>query len=63
MTMTLARAPIPEGALEQFADKWIAVRNGAVTAAADSYDELLADKRVRADDATYHVPPASSLFY
>lgn len=63
MTTTLAQAPIPEGALEQFAGRWIAVRNGSVIAAADSYDELLADRRVKDDDATYHVPPASSLFY
>jgi len=63
MSTTTAQAPLPEGALEKYADKWIAVRNGMVVAAADTYDELQADANVTDDDATYYVPSASSLFY
>lgn len=63
MSTILAQAPLPEGALKEFADKWIAVRDGEVIASADTYDELLADEKVMEDDATYHVPPASALFY
>lgn len=63
MSTTLAQAPLPEGALEKYADKWIAVRDGTVVAAADSYDELKANSSVKEDDAIYHVPTASALFY
>lgn len=64
MTATkLAQAPLSQGALEKFAGMWVAVRNGDVIAAADVYDELKANDNVRDDDATYHVPPAASLFY
>jgi hypothetical protein len=63
MSTYLAQAPLPERALEEYADKWIAVRDGTVIAAADTYDELLADRAVTEDDATYRVPPASALFY
>ncbi len=63
MSTLIAQAPLPEGALEEFADKWIAVRDGKVIAAADTYDELLGDENTTENDATYHVPPASALFY
>lgn len=63
MSTFLAQAPLPEGALEEFADKWIAVRDGKVIASADTYDDLLADEKVADGDATYHVPPTSALFY
>jgi hypothetical protein len=63
MSTTMAQAPLPESALEEFADKWIAARQGTVIAAADTYDELLANEQVKQDDAIYHVPPASALFY
>jgi hypothetical protein len=63
MTRVLAQPPLPKAAAEEFADKWIAVRAGEVIASADTYDELLVSADITEDDATYHVPPASALFY
>lgn len=63
MSTILAQAPLPEGALEKYSGKWIAVRDGDVVASADSYEELQADKKVMEDEATYHVPSSSALFY
>jgi len=63
MSTTSARAPLPDGALEEYAGKWIAVREGDVVASADSYEKLRAQPNVIDDDATFHVPPATALFY
>lgn len=64
MTPTsMAQPPLSEEAAEKFAGKWVAVRNGTVIAAADSFEQLQADESVTETDATYHVPSSSSLFY
>lgn len=64
MTATsMAQPPLPAAAADEYADKWIAVRNGEVVVAADTYEALKADSRVVETDAVYHVPPATSLFY
>jgi len=39
-------------ALEQYAGKWIAVRDGEVIAAAESHAELRSNPEVRLDDGT-----------
>ena len=55
--------PISASALEEYAGKWIAVRDGAVIASADSLDELRANEHVRREDAVYVVPDPSSSFF
>jgi len=63
MTATVAKPPLPTGVLDDFADKWLALRGGRVVASADTYDELMANPEVVPGDAVYHVPSSASLFY
>lgn len=60
---TSQTSPISPDALEEYAGKWIAVRNGEVVGAADSFIELKADPEVRETDAFYRVPPSATYFY
>lgn len=50
-------------AFEQYAGKWVAVRDGDVVAAADSLEELRANPDVRREDAVFVVPERSSSFF
>lgn len=60
---TISRDPLSQSAARRHAGKWVALRGGRVIASADSFKELLANRRVRRDDAFYRVPPAGSYFY
>jgi hypothetical protein len=57
------RTPLTAEELEAYAGKWVAIRDGAVVAAADSLQELRAHPEVRREDAVYVVPESSTLFY
>ena len=63
MTATIAQAPLSPEALKDYSGKWVAVRNGAVIAAALSFEDLKAHADVQDTDAIYHVPSDTSLFY
>jgi hypothetical protein len=62
-TVDIAQSPLPEGAVEQFSGKWVAIREGAVVAAADSFQELVENEEVRATDVLYHVPAEGTYFF
>jgi hypothetical protein len=59
----IAQSALPAGVGQQYARRWIAVRNGVVIAAADDMTALAADERVGDDDTVYHVPPPNSAFF
>jgi hypothetical protein len=59
----IAQPALPTGAAQDYAGRWIAVRGGVVVADAETLGGLAADKRVRDDDAVYHVPPPNSAFF
>lgn len=64
MRSVLSQTPLPVEAVEHYAGKWIAIREGRVIAAADELVELVADERVNAhEDVIYHVPETSTYFY
>ena len=52
----LAVSPIPPGVEKRFAGQWVAIRNGAVVAAASNLGELSADPNVNPEDLRYLVP-------
>ena len=61
--MAESTQPVPAEAFEQHEDKWVAIRDGHVVAAASDLDELVADERVEPKDTLYHVPSSSTRFY
>lgn len=61
-TVTEQRA-ISTEAFEQYAGRWVAVRDGDVIAAADSLEELRANPDVSREDAVFVVPERSSSFF
>jgi Family of unknown function (DUF5678) len=63
VTAEISRSPLPAGAIEEYAGKWIAVRDGEIVASAENLDELVANEHVRSDDAVYQVPESGSYFY
>lgn len=63
MRSVLSQTPLPVEAVEHYAGKWIAVRDGEVVAAADEFEELVADERVRDTDTLYRVPEPDTYFY
>lgn len=58
----VARSPLPEG-IEQYAGKWIALRDGQVVASADDFNDLIANPDVLSGDAFYRVPVGGACFY
>lgn len=50
-------------AFEEYAGKWVAVRDGSVIASADSLEELRRSPDVTRDDAVFVVPDRSSSFF
>jgi hypothetical protein len=50
-------------ALEGYEGKWVAIRDGAVVAAAETLELLRTNPEVRRDDAVYVVPEPSTYFY
>ena len=52
------RPPLDPEAEEPYLGKWVAVRDGAVVAAADEYEALLRDEGVRPEDDVYHLSPS-----
>jgi hypothetical protein len=64
MPNTLTQQPgIAAGAFEQYAGKWVAVRDGDVIAVADSLEDLRANPDVTRKDAVFVVPEPSSSFF
>ena len=61
-TLTEQQA-IPPAAFDDYPGKWIAVRDGAVVASADSLGELRANPEVTREDAVYVVPEQSTYFF
>jgi Family of unknown function (DUF5678) len=59
----VAPSPLPEGAAEQYAGKWIAIRDEEVIADADTLEDLTADERVTDKDVLYRVPDQGVYFY
>ena len=59
----VARSPLPAEGIEQYAGKWVALRDGEVVAAAEDFNELIENENVRADDAFYRVPEPGACFY
>jgi hypothetical protein len=57
------RSPITGETVEQYAGKWIAIRDGEVVESADTLEELREIEGVRREDAVYLVPERSSYFY
>lgn len=58
----ISRSPLPEG-VEEFAGKWVALRDGEVIASADDFDDLIADPDVMSTDVFYRVPETGACFY
>ena len=58
----IAQSPLPTGTAKKYAGRWIAVRRREVVADAESLRVLVADERVKDDDALYHVPANSAFF-
>jgi hypothetical protein len=54
---------IPTEVFEQYAGKWVAVRDGSVVAAAESLEELRENPEVTRADAVFVVPDRSSSFF
>jgi Family of unknown function (DUF5678) len=54
--------PLPDDT-ENYAGRWIAIRDRKVVADAETLPELRADPRVRRDDTVYAVPPPGLHFY
>lgn len=61
-TVEIARSPLPEG-IDEYAGKWVALRDGEVVAAADDLNELIENAEVLSSDAFYRVPEAGACFY
>ena len=58
------QSPIPvEAFSEEYVGRWVAVRDGAVIAVADSLEELRANPDVTREDAVYVVPDPSATFF
>jgi hypothetical protein len=49
--------------LENYAGKWVAIRDGEVVASADSLEERRENPDVRREDTVYIVPERTSYFY
>jgi hypothetical protein len=60
---TLSKPPVPQEAFDDYAGKWIALRDGEIVADADTEDGLRQDDRVLSTDALFRVPEASTHFY
>lgn len=63
MSTITEQQALPAAIFEQYAGKWIALRDDRVIAAADSLDELRKNPDVRREDAVYVVPEAQSVFF
>jgi hypothetical protein len=61
-TVEVARSPLPAD-VDQYAGKWVALRNGEVVAAADTLDGLVANEDVLSSDVFYRVPEAGACYY
>lgn len=59
----IERSTITEQLLEEYAGKWVALRDGEVVASADSLAELRENPDVRREDAVFIVPERHSYFY
>jgi hypothetical protein len=59
----VARSPVPAEAFEKYQNRWVAIRDGEVVAAADDFDELVEHPAVQPEDALYHVPSSSTYYY
>ena len=59
----VSQPPFLSGELEDYAGKWVAIRDGHVVASADSLEELREDVEVRREDAVFIVPDRDALFY
>lgn len=60
---TLSKPPVPQEAFDDYAGKWIALREGEIVADADTEGELRQDDRVMPTDALFRVPEAATHFY
>lgn len=59
---TQVRSPLPEG-VEEYAGKWIAIRDDKIIASADTVEDLYNDDSVLETDVVYRVPERGSYFY
>ena len=56
-------SPIPEHLTDEYAGRWVAIRDGEVVGASETLDALVRQDAVHEDDLLYRVPPASVAFY
>lgn len=63
MSTVVERSPLTSEVLDEYAGRWIAIRDGAVVAAADSLPELRDNANVLRSDAVFRVPERSTYFY
>jgi hypothetical protein len=63
MAVTISKPPVPTEAFERFTGRWIALREGAIVADADTREQLQQDERVELSDTLFRVPDASTHFY
>lgn len=58
---TILQSALPS--LEEYAGKWVAVRDDEIIASADTLEQLRDDPEVRRDDAVFVVPERGAYFY
>lgn len=63
MSATIEQHALPAEIFDEYAGKWIALRDDHVVASADSLDELRENPNVKQNDAVYVVPEAQSVFF
>ena len=63
MSSTIEQTPFSTDALAGFEGKWVAVRDGAVIASAETLEKLREHPEVRRDDAVYVVPLPATYFF
>jgi hypothetical protein len=62
-TKTLSQSPLSAKEAKRYAGQWIALRGGRVIASADSFRRLLADPKVKRNDAFFRVPRGDTFYF
>jgi hypothetical protein len=60
---TVFESPIPPDLTDEYAGRWVAIRDGEVVGSDDELEDLVRQDGVREDDLLYRVPHISAAFY